>query len=48
MDGSRVDALWGDFKGKLTSRGLLAGATLRPYTFAPVDTTGLSTAQTLQ
>ena len=42
IDGSKVDTLWGDPEEVLTSDGMHVGNTVRPYFFAPVETTGLS------
>ncbi|KAF9792069.1 hypothetical protein BJ322DRAFT_1026940 [Thelephora terrestris] len=39
MDGPDVDCLWGEFMGELKSRGMRVGDILRPYVFAPIDTT---------
>ena len=44
MDGSRVACFWGDLKQKATSDGMRVGDAVRPYTFAPIDTTGLVVA----
>lgn len=43
MDGLEVDSVWGGSMTKTTSDGVQVGETLRPYIFAPIDTTGLST-----
>ena len=47
IDGSRVALLWGTFKRKITSDGLATDDTVRPYIFAPIDTTGPSAALSL-
>jgi len=39
MDGLSVDQSWGDFMAKQTSSGVHADNTIRPYVFAPIDTT---------
>ena len=44
MDGPDVDCLWGEFMDRLISRGMRTGDILRPYVFAPIDTTGSPTA----
>ena len=47
MDGPRVKCLWGDFKEKIRSDGIRVGDNIRPYTFARVETTGLSVTSSL-
>jgi len=42
IDGSLVDSLWGDNGEELTSDGMVVGDFVRSYTFARIDTTGLS------
>jgi len=48
MDGIRVKNLWGNFKEKSQSDGIRVGDHIRPYIFAPVETTGLSVTSSLQ
>lgn len=47
MDGPEMEYLWGDFMGKLTSLGMRSGDFIRPYSFAPIDTTGSSVVLSL-
>jgi hypothetical protein len=47
MDGSLVSCLWGDFKEKITSEGMPDGDIIRPYLFAPINTTGSSATPSL-
>lgn len=47
MDGSRVAHRWGGFRREITSDGMHVGDIVRPYTFAPITTTGLSAALSL-
>lgn len=44
MDGVGVAHHWGDLMAKQTSYGAFEGNAIRPYIFAPISTTGLSTA----
>ena len=48
MDGTQVKKLWGGFKEKLISDGMRVGDRIRPYIFAPVETTGLSVTSSPQ
>jgi hypothetical protein len=43
-DGQHVESVWGGVMQKLTSDGMRDGDIVRPYIFAPIDTTGPSTA----
>jgi len=47
MDGLQVACLWGNFKQGVTSDGMRVGDVIRPYIFAPIDTTGLFVASSL-
>ena len=47
MDGQRVAYLWGDLMGHIKSDGMPEGDFIRPYAFAPIDTTGLLVALSL-
>ena len=40
VDGSRVANRWGSFKREITSDGMHVGDIVRPYVFAPIETTG--------
>lgn len=42
VDGSRVASRWGSFGREITSDGMHVGDILRPYVFAPIETTGPS------
>lgn len=40
VDGSRVATCWGSFRREIKSDGMYVGDTIRPYIFAPIETTG--------
>lgn len=47
MDGQKVESVWGSVKKKITSDGMPDGDIVRPYVFAPIDTTGSSAVLSL-
>lgn len=47
VDGSRVANRWGSFRRAITSDGMHVGDIVRPYVFAPIETTGPSATLSL-